>query len=61
MTWRGLSMTEKQFDALMSVDRQLALQDVNAQGEYFEQFLHGNRLPSDLDAELVLLANRLDT
>ena len=60
MTWRGLQMTEKQFDELMSVDKKLALQDVNAQGEYFEQFLKGNRLPSDIDAELVLLANRLN-
>ena len=60
MTWRGLKMTEKQFDDLMSVDKGLALQDVNAQGEYFEQFLKGNRLPSDLDAELVLLADRLE-
>ncbi len=60
MTWRGLKMTEKQFDDLMSVDKKLALQDVNMQGEYFEQFLVGNRLPSDMDAELVLLANRLE-
>ena len=59
MTWRGLTMTEKQFDDLMSVDKKLALQDVNAQGEYFEQFLNGNRLPSDMDAELVLLSDRL--
>ena len=60
MTWRGLQMTEKQFDDLMSVDKKLALQDVNTQGEYFEQFLVGNRLPSDMDAELVLCADRLD-
>jgi len=60
MTWRGLKMTEKQFDDLMSVDKKLALQDVNAQGEYFEQFLVGNRLPSDMDAELVLLSDRLN-
>jgi len=59
MTWRGLTMTEKQFDDLMSVDKALAIQDVNAQGEYFEQFLQGNRLPSDMDAELVLLSDRL--
>jgi len=59
MTWRGLTMTEKQFDDLMSIDKKLALQDVNAQGEYFEQFLTGNRLPPDIDAELVLLADRL--
>ena len=59
LTWRGLSMTEKQFDALMTVDKKMALQDVNAQGEYFEQFLVGNRLPSDMDAELVLVSNRL--
>ncbi|MBQ3695981.1 MAG: phosphoenolpyruvate carboxykinase (GTP) [Alphaproteobacteria bacterium] len=60
MTWRGLKMTEKQFDDLMAVDKKLALQDVNAQGEYFEQFLPGDRLPSDMDAELVLLADRLN-
>ena len=60
MTWRGLTMTEKQFAELMSVDKQLALQDVNAQGEYFEQFLVGDRLPSDMDAELVLLSDRLN-
>ena len=60
MTWRGLTMTEKQFDELMSVDKNLALQDVNAQGEYFEQFLVGDRLPSDMDAELVLLSDRLN-
>jgi phosphoenolpyruvate carboxykinase (GTP) len=59
MTWRGLQMTEKQFDDFMTVDKKLALQDVNSQGEYFEQFLVGDRLPSDMDAELVLLANRL--
>lgn len=59
MTWRGLKMTEKQFDELMSVDKKLALQDVNAQGEYFEQFLVGDRLPSDIDAELILCADRL--
>ena len=59
MTWRGLKLTEKQFDDLMAVDAKLALQDINAQGLYFEQFLKGNRLPSDIDAELVLLANRL--
>ncbi len=60
MTWRGLSMTEKQFDDLMSVDKKLALQDVDSQGEYFEQFLEGNRLPTDMDAELVLCSNRLN-
>ena len=60
MTWRGLKMTEKQFDDLMFVDQKLAAKDVNAQGEYFEQFLKGNRLPSDMDAELVLLSNRLE-
>lgn len=60
MTWRGLTMTEKQFDDLMSVDPALALRDINSQGEYFEQFLPGNRLPSDMDAELVLCANRLN-
>ena len=60
MTWRGLTMTEKQFDDLMTVDKKLALQDVNSQGEYFEQFLVGDRLPSDMDAELVLLSDRLN-
>ncbi|MBQ4472635.1 MAG: phosphoenolpyruvate carboxykinase (GTP) [Alphaproteobacteria bacterium] len=60
MTWRGLKMTEKQFDDLMSVDKNLAMRDINAQGAYFEQFLKGNRLPPDIDAELVLAAMRIE-
>ena len=60
LTWRGLKMTEKQFDDLMSVDKKLALQTAFAQGEYYEKFLNGNRLPSDLDSELTLLIDRLN-
>lgn len=60
LSWRGLKMSEKQFNDLMCVDANLAEQDVNSQGIYFEQFLNGNRLPSDIDAELVLLSNRLN-
>lgn len=56
MDWRGLKMSEKQFDALMSVDTKLALQDVAAQREYINKF---KRHPADFDAELLLLEQRL--
>ena len=56
MDWRGLKMSEKEFDALMAVDSKLALQDVAAQREYLAGF---DRHPSDFDAELDLLENRL--
>ena len=56
MDWRGLKMSEKEFDALMAVDSKLALQDVDAQREYINGF---DRHPTDFDAELDLLENRL--
>jgi len=59
MTWKGLNMTEKQFDALMTVDKDLAEDDVSNQAAYYEQFLHEGKLPLVFDAELVLLDNRL--
>ena len=59
MNWKGLPMTEKQFNALMSVDLNLARQDVIAIAEHFEQFRKNDRLPIELDAELVLLDERL--
>lgn len=59
MNWKGLPLTEKQFSDLMSVDTALARQDVCAIAEHFEPFRKGNRLPIELDAELVLLDERL--
>ncbi len=59
MTWTGLPMTEKQFGALMAVDTALALKDVGAIAEHFEPFRKDNRLPVEMDAELVLLDQRL--
>ena len=59
MNWKGLQMTEKQFDALMAIDLTLARQDVVAIAEHFEPFRKCNKLPIELDAELVLLDERL--
>jgi len=59
LTWKGLAMTEKQFDALMAVDKDLAQEDVENQASYYEQFLKGGKLPLVFDAELVLLEDRL--
>ena len=59
MNWKGLKMTEKQFEALMAVDLDLATQDTMAIAAHFEPFRKENRLPIELDAELVLLDERL--
>jgi len=61
MNWKGLKMTEKQFADLMTVDAKLARQDVVAIAEHFEPFRKGDHLPIELDAELVLLDERLKT
>ncbi|MGN1062998.1 MAG: phosphoenolpyruvate carboxykinase domain-containing protein, partial [Alphaproteobacteria bacterium] len=57
MDWRGLKMSEKQFNALMHVDTKPALQDVAAQRAYMKTF---TRRPADFDAELLLLEKRLE-
>lgn len=59
LNWKGLSMSEKQFNALMSVDTSLALQDVASIAQHFEQFRKGDRLPIEMDSELILLNQRL--
>ena len=59
MNWNGLSITEKQFNDLMAVDIKLARQDTCAFAEHFEQFRKTEALPIELDAELVLLDERL--
>ena len=59
MNWNGLSITEKQFNDLMAVDIKLARQDTCAIAEHFEQFRKTEALPIELDAELVLLDERL--
>ena len=59
MNWKGLNLTEKQFADLMAIDTDLALQDTCAIAEHFEKFRKSDRLPIELDAELVLLNERL--
>lgn len=59
MNWNGLKRTEKQFNDLMAVDTKLARQDTIAIAEHFEQFRKTDSLPIELDAELVLLDERL--
>lgn len=59
MNWTGLKMTDQQFNALMAVDTALAAQDVGAIAGHYYPFRKGKRLPLELDAELVLLDERL--
>lgn len=59
LNWKGLSLSKKQFDDLMSVDTDLALKDVTSISEHFEKFRQDDRLPIEMDAELVLLEQRL--
>ena len=59
LNWKDLSVSEKQFDALMHVETEPALKDVSAISEHFEQFRQDDRLPIEMDAELVLLERRL--
>ena len=59
MDWKGLAMTAKQFADLMAIDLKQARQDVVAIAEHFEPFRKEGKLPIELDAELVLLDERL--
>lgn len=59
LTWTGLKMTPAQFGALMAVDGQTALEDVDVQSQSFEPFRKDDKLPIEFEAELVLLAERL--
>ncbi len=59
LTWTGLKMTQQQFQALMDVDAQKALEDVGAQSESFEPLRQEDKIPIEFEAELVLLAERL--
>ena len=59
LTWTGLKMTQQQFQALMAVDAQKALEDVGAQSESFEPLRQEDKRPIEFEAELVLLAERL--
>ena len=52
-------MTEERFEELMSVDKKMALSDVQAQQDYFKIFKKQKRLPQEFEAELTLLEGRL--
>ena len=60
LRWKGLDMSEARFSELMSVDVDLALQDVKAQDDYFKVLRKQKRLPQDFEAELLLLKKRLE-
>lgn len=60
LRWKGLDMTEERFNELMSVNVDMALADVKAQGDYFKVLRKQKRLPQDFDAELLLLQKRLE-
>lgn len=57
LDWRGLDMSMRAFEALMDIDAKMALEDVAAQRDYLKTF---TRRPKDFDAELDLLAYRLE-
>lgn len=57
MDMRGLKMSEKEFEALMHVDTDLALKDVIAQRDYITGF---DKAPAEFGAELTLLEKRLE-
>ena len=59
LNWKGLEMSEKRFEELMSVDKTMALSDVQAQRDYFKVFKKQKRLPKEFEAELTLLECRL--
>ena len=59
LNWKGLEMGEKRFEELMSVDKTMALSDVQAQRDYFKVFKKQKRLPQEFEAELTLLECRL--
>ena len=59
LNWKGLEMSEKRFEELMSVDKTMALSDVQAQRDYFKVFKKQKRLPQEFEAELTLLECRL--
>lgn len=57
INWNGLNMSEEDFNALMHVDKELALKDVESQKEHFAKF---DRAPEEFGAELLLLKKRLE-
>ncbi len=59
LNWKGLSMSEEAFQALMHIDAKLALADVEAQALYYAPFQKEKRLAPALASELTLLKSRL--
>ncbi len=59
LNWKGLQMSEEAFRALMHIDAELALKDVEAQALYYEPFQKEKRLSAALVSELTLLKSRL--
>lgn len=60
LRWEGLQMTPARFKELMSIDLDLAEQDVESQSTYFDPFREQGTLPADFEAELLLLLRRLE-
>lgn len=59
LTWKGLTMTEDQFNELMTVDISTALREVESQKEHYKPFKKQKTLPIELEAEITLQEERL--
>ncbi|MDR2902666.1 MAG: phosphoenolpyruvate carboxykinase (GTP) [Lactobacillales bacterium] len=59
ITTKGLAMTEKDFNALMAVDLDLAIKDISAQYDFYAPFKKQKTLPPEFEAELLSLDGRL--
>ena len=46
LDWRGLDLSREQFDAVMSIDRELWLKEIEMQGEFLDKL--GDRLPKEI-------------
>lgn len=59
LTWKGLSMSETDFDDLMKIDIPTALKEVESQKEHYKPFKKQKTLPIELEAEITLQEERL--
>ncbi len=59
LRWTGLKMSRQEFDALMHIQIEPVLKDVADQRAYYEPFRKQKTLPTDFEAELTLLEERL--
>lgn len=57
LNWQGLDFEEKDFYAIMNINREVARHEANEQEELFTRF--GDHLPREMELERELLLSRL--